>query len=921
MEGEDELASRPIEIILLVHGIRTFAWWQPMVKRVLEGIPNVAVWECEYGYFNVFRFWCPFFTRRAPLEEVRAELEKAQTAISAYPDARLSVIAHSYGTYIITELLSSKLDLKLHRILLCGSIVRRRYPWHAVSNRIGAHPTIAGKKNVINDYGLQDVWPVLAKCLSWGYGDTGRHKFGKAEVTDRGHNLGHSDFFTQEAPQTDLEPGEGFVRKYWKPWFETGEEVRSPANERGQSPLWLSWLSVFPIQWLILAAIACALLVLSERTFDLSGKLHQFAYWSKPSPDARLESLPGNPPLNVQDEDAKFRSGFRRTDVIESIRSHFKDADFEALCRDFSYWGGRSMDDESLGLFVDHCIDTGQLLKLFVVLLDNTGVRGTTGDWPADTEDESLGPFPILSDGTFDLTGGAPRHVSLQVVFETTGERFKALLPEDIRCEIAAQRIITNIFFRDIPIERRSAYLAPGAHYHLIRRGEDEKLTGTLQQAGVKNEMEVRVATVAPMGGYPWSHDASMAANMLDSHFDSWIKERTYRLQQYASVYINKRLNRTTGNRLAGLLFKDPAFVVKPWDVGIFLEIVRSENPVPPVLLEYLREVLRSTSDEVEGDRASAAKAVARIGTRAVSLVPNLINGAADTDTEFAIACVLALGQMANESNDAIAELERLSRESPNQLTKLCAALMVLRNSDNAECRKVVAQVLDTDDVAFRLEAIELLGWELSPIVSPETSTSVEDMMIISRPSLSRLNDSQVGAPATQLQNDRINNNLAANIIVDHLTNALESSESSVRMEAAYTVAHYGKYASPAVPNLILLLEDKSVVTQPGILGDKDDRKTEVRESAVNALGRLGPVARDAAPALANIVLDRDEIYWMRNRAASSLRSIGSLEESETRKLEKYLNTDDDTLGVKKSVRELLDKMKEKKSPEDGVEP
>ena len=184
-----------------------------------------------------------------------AELEKAKTAISNCPDGRLSVIAHSYGTYVITEILASKLDLKLHRLLFCGSIVRRRYPWHAIGDRIAAHPTLAGKKNVLNDYGLRDVWPVLAKCLSWGYGDTGRHKFGKAEVIDRGHDLDHSGFFTKKAPDTSLAPGEQFVREFWKPWFETGEVVRSPVNEKGTSPLWLSWLSVLPLQWLIVVAM------------------------------------------------------------------------------------------------------------------------------------------------------------------------------------------------------------------------------------------------------------------------------------------------------------------------------------------------------------------------------------------------------------------------------------------------------------------------------------------------------------------------------------------------------------------------------------------------------------------------------------------------------------------------------------------
>src|SRR5262245_40747131 len=40
------------DLILLVHGIRTFANWQPMVKRVLEEIPNTRVIPIKYGYFD-----------------------------------------------------------------------------------------------------------------------------------------------------------------------------------------------------------------------------------------------------------------------------------------------------------------------------------------------------------------------------------------------------------------------------------------------------------------------------------------------------------------------------------------------------------------------------------------------------------------------------------------------------------------------------------------------------------------------------------------------------------------------------------------------------------------------------------------------------------------------------------------------------
>ncbi len=186
-----KVTHRPREIVLLIHGIRTFAYWQPMVQRVLEEIPNLEVRAPSYGYFGVIRFWCPFFSRKQAINEVLLEVQKAQNALRSYADSRLSVIAHSHGTYVITKILDQHLNVHLHRLILCGSIVPRRFRWDAVSSRI--------KMPIINDYGTRDVWPVFAKCLTWGFGDTGRHKFGKAEVRDRAHDFAHSDFFRKEA--------------------------------------------------------------------------------------------------------------------------------------------------------------------------------------------------------------------------------------------------------------------------------------------------------------------------------------------------------------------------------------------------------------------------------------------------------------------------------------------------------------------------------------------------------------------------------------------------------------------------------------------------------------------------------------------------------------------------------------------------
>ncbi len=242
-------ASRQEEVILLVHGILTFAGWQPMVKRVLEEIPNTHVIPIKYGYFDLFSFWFPCFTRARPIEDLRRQIQSTR---AAHPEARLSIVAHSFGTYAISQILLEHPDIQLHRLVLSGAIVPRTYRWDYVSSRLS--------EPVLNDYGTQDIYPVLAKCLSWGYGDTGRHGFGRgATVTDRGHDYAHSDFFN-----------ETFVRDYWRPWFDSGELIPSPWEEKAPPPSWfLGLLSVLPLQWIICGIFLTAVVWFGSKSMSL----------------------------------------------------------------------------------------------------------------------------------------------------------------------------------------------------------------------------------------------------------------------------------------------------------------------------------------------------------------------------------------------------------------------------------------------------------------------------------------------------------------------------------------------------------------------------------------------------------------------------------------------------------------------------
>src|SRR3954471_10104571 len=115
--ASDEAATtgRPdtgFQVVLLIHGIRTQAEWQPMVRDVISVPDRIEVVPIKYDYFDAARFWFPFWTRRGPIARVEAQIRVAlQKYRKIHPKAKLSIIAHSFGTYIVGRILQKNFDL------------------------------------------------------------------------------------------------------------------------------------------------------------------------------------------------------------------------------------------------------------------------------------------------------------------------------------------------------------------------------------------------------------------------------------------------------------------------------------------------------------------------------------------------------------------------------------------------------------------------------------------------------------------------------------------------------------------------------------------------------------------------------------------------------------------------------------------
>jgi len=244
MHSSERGSERASHLVVLVHGIRTRAKWMGVVRATL-GASGFAVEPTSYGRFDLFRFLLPVkYFRRQAMDSVWIDIQRA---IQLHPGLPVSFIAHSFGTFIVANILRREFAFTANRVIFCGSIVHYRFPFEQISSRFQAP--------ILNEVGTRDVWPIIAESVTWGYESSGAHGFNRAGVDDRRHNgLAHSDFLNAD-----------FCAKYWVPYLRDGTRVRATGDTvSGGVPWWLEFISFVRIKYLLILAIALFLILPPE---------------------------------------------------------------------------------------------------------------------------------------------------------------------------------------------------------------------------------------------------------------------------------------------------------------------------------------------------------------------------------------------------------------------------------------------------------------------------------------------------------------------------------------------------------------------------------------------------------------------------------------------------------------------------------
>lgn len=172
--------------VITLHGIRTTGAWQKELNDTLEE-HQLRHSPFDYGYLKLPKFLNP--------GSRDGEINRFRDWVSKYISAEHqphSIIAHSFGTYIVTQALLKYEELKLDRLILCGSIVDKEYPWTKIIER-------GQVRGVLNECGTKDIWAKLAVWIVRDAGPSGVEGFSdKANgIVADVHRSGfrHSDFF------------------------------------------------------------------------------------------------------------------------------------------------------------------------------------------------------------------------------------------------------------------------------------------------------------------------------------------------------------------------------------------------------------------------------------------------------------------------------------------------------------------------------------------------------------------------------------------------------------------------------------------------------------------------------------------------------------------------------------------------------
>lgn len=273
-------------LIILVHGIRDPAFWNKRLKELFEThADNVFVAPIKTDVVDVFRFISPTTgLRRKFVEDVRTKINGLVFS-DQFKNRKKIIIAHSFGTYIVSKILDENTNIKIDKLIMCGNIVRNDFRWERIRKlNFRDHGDGVGTDHaIINDFSPNDIWPVLAEACAFGYGNGGSKGIGDpSSVFDRQHSIKHGDYLDTE-----------FADKYWVPFIFYDLIIEEDTIESAE--IKAPWHFIFtriPINFMGLALCLFGVFVSMAATYQVLHTGHLFAAIEYESPEGPSVIVP-----------------------------------------------------------------------------------------------------------------------------------------------------------------------------------------------------------------------------------------------------------------------------------------------------------------------------------------------------------------------------------------------------------------------------------------------------------------------------------------------------------------------------------------------------------------------------------------------------------------------------------------------------
>lgn len=128
-----ETAPEVDRLVFVMHGIRDYGFWtRKVADRVEEIAPRLGqkavALTSGYGFFSMVGFLLQPERQR----NVRWLMDRYTEARALYPNARVSFIGHSNGSYLLASALERYAACSFDHVVFAGSVVCRTFPWDSM---------------------------------------------------------------------------------------------------------------------------------------------------------------------------------------------------------------------------------------------------------------------------------------------------------------------------------------------------------------------------------------------------------------------------------------------------------------------------------------------------------------------------------------------------------------------------------------------------------------------------------------------------------------------------------------------------------------------------------------------------------------------------------------------------------------------